>query len=202
MRATVSLLDRALFATSIADHEKLYMVVHRHPIFVFGLILKYNLFGVAPVLAAWYFFPQYLLWYLPVLAVVYGLLLYRLADWYFDCWLVTNQGIIAVKWDGFAQRSAYHLNYGAIEGIMDQQSGWRPRLWGYGDLHLVKMGDSNTILLSGARNVQWVARAIMDHKDISIREHQMQEEEAIKDILSGIISRHVEKHGVSLGSHR
>ena len=79
----------------------------------FGVLLPtffylHNTFGVAEIVSSGYFEL--------FLAMVYLSLVYHVFDWYNDVWVITDRGIIDVKWRYFTGDVQY-LDYENIHGI-------------------------------------------------------------------------------------
>ena len=60
--------------------------------------------------------------------------LYTFADWYSDAWLLTNESIIDVHWDGFFKKSAQRIGYESIESVIYEIKGVKATLFNFGIL--------------------------------------------------------------------
>ncbi len=89
-----------LFSSHLEKGEKIAYIAHTH----FFTAIK----PLSKVLFFWLLIPVSFYFIFPPLKIVWliwsgvGLLklFYATADWYFDAWLITNLGIIDIKWDG------------------------------------------------------------------------------------------------------
>jgi hypothetical protein len=194
----VSLYEKMFFKSYLNEGEEIYFVIHRHWIFVIRMMIILTFLGVVGPFVWWYVMPDIFWIALLLVSITYLIMFYKLADWYFDAWIVTNSGMIAVTWDGFFSRKSYRIDYSVVEGVVFEQYGVLPRIFDYGNITIIKIGDSFTMEMNGVSNPKKVEKQVMEYKDIAGSHNSLGDEEALKDILSKMIKRHIDEHGVEI----
>ncbi len=186
------ILDRILFGSHLQDDEKLIFVVHSHwfanyrkffKIVFFGLVVPAIFFAMFPIeLAAWIFGS----WF------VFGILRFfrEVADWYFDAFLITDLGVIDLDWRGIFDKSSTRVAFDDLVGISYEKRGFWASVFNFGNFVIQNDGNSE-IDLSNAANPQRAEKEILDAKDKYSRDRGMEDEKVLKEILAGMVQRHV-----------
>ncbi len=100
--------------------------------------------GISWAVYRW-FFPEILespfLWIFEAyIFILFVVILYKILDWYCDVWIITERGIIDVRWSLFTKDTTF-TEFHDISGIQAQQHSVFDKLWSIGDITLFKMGD-------------------------------------------------------------
>ncbi len=84
------------------------------------------------------------------LVLVYGILMYKLFDWYADVWVATDATIVDVKWRYFTSNLLY-IPYDKVEGIEVKTRSWFTAMIGMSDV-VVKLAGQESFTLTSAAN--------------------------------------------------
>lgn len=128
------------FETQETD-EKIILFLRQHPIVNLGWILL--AIGMLFLPTLWDFLPVTWLparfqlmtiigWYLLVLAFV----LERFLGWYFNVYIVTDERIVDIDFEGLAYRNLSIAQLGHIEDVTFRQAGTMGAIFNYGDVFI------------------------------------------------------------------
>ncbi|KKP37623.1 hypothetical protein A2483_01095 [Candidatus Peregrinibacteria bacterium RIFOXYC2_FULL_33_13] len=178
-------LAKILFKTYLEENEELKYVAHRHlftewrnfaKTIIASLILPiifYILFPFAPFLYLW------ILWF----SIGIIRFIYKLADWYFDVWLITDLSVIDVQWNGIFDRSSSRMEYTGIKGLTYNIKGFWGTIFGYGDTTLEHAINSNNFVLEKAAHPKKIERILLNNQNEFIHSQTMSDHEALKQML-------------------
>ena len=188
-------LKYVLYQRHLDEGEEIYDVVHRHWLILKVKVWKAATFGLIPPVILFFFFPAF--WPLLFLWFLVGLAAYimKFLEWYFDCLLVTNIGLIDIERRKIFYNTSKRIEYHMIDGISYTVQGFLPTLLNYGDIIVDKMGSGVQINLSDASNPRKVDRTIMKFQEKFIQDKSFTDHETLKGMLSEMIASHVKQHG-------
>lgn len=196
------LLDRFFFAEHLAEGEELRFAIHQHWLPVFPRLFQVAFFGIGlPGILLLFLTP---IWPVFVIWIFVGFVkfFYAFADHWFDAILITNHGLIDIEWNGFFHKSAQRAEYESINGVLIEQEGVFPRIFGFGRLVVVKEGEGGgEFELEFAADPAEAERQIMEAKEAFETEHGAEEEEAVHAILSRIIAKEMRRQKEEGGEH-
>jgi uncharacterized membrane protein YuzA (DUF378 family) len=136
------IIDKLLFGGELEDGEEIIYVIHRHWVLVYMRYVKVVAVGILLPFSLLYFlfgFQSTVSWVLYVwIGIAVLVMLYDFVDWYGDAWVLTNERIIDVRWDGFFKHSGVTLDWGNMLDVEYEVKGIRQRLWGYGTMSINK----------------------------------------------------------------
>jgi hypothetical protein len=189
-------LGHWLFKGHLDDDEYILEVVHRHP-----LVLKYSsyktmLLGITAPIVVYFLFPKFLLICIIWFAVGFCGMIYHFFDWYFDAWLLTNQGVIDVQVNGLFDKSSARIEYHMIEGIGYTVKGVLQTLFNYGNVTIDKLGANTSIVLEDAPNPKKVEKKVMYYQEKFLRSKSIRDHNALKNMLSDMIAYHVQNNKI------
>lgn len=72
-------------------------------------------------------------------------MVYKVLDWYCDAWIVTDRGLIDIRWSFFT-RDMIFTEFHDISGIQSFQGSIFDKMFDIGDITLHKMGDEMRIM--------------------------------------------------------
>lgn len=112
--------DALFFSQYVNPNEAIQDVFHRHffviiedivlwtffAVIIPGFLCSQDVFGVQSAVSE-FSFSLYLL-------LIYGILMYKLFDWYADVWVATDSTIVDVKWKYFTSNLLY-IPYDKVE---------------------------------------------------------------------------------------
>lgn len=131
--------DNLFFRAYIGADSEIRDVFHRHFFVIledvllwmfFGLLIPAFLYGqdiflLRTNISEFYFYGYMLL--------LYGIIMYKLFDWYVDVWVATESTIVDMKWKWFSSNLLY-IPYNKIEGIEIRTRSWWAALLGMSDI--------------------------------------------------------------------
>lgn len=189
-------IRETLYQDYLEDDEEIFFVGHRH-IFIMArdFARLFVTHAILPVVL-WYFFPQmfwvYVAW--AIIGAVRVLLLIQ--DWFYDCWLITNMGVIGVEWTGFFERTSDRVEYQSIEGVNYKIKGVLPTIFNYGNITLAKLGGPTTVTLKNAYNPKRIEKNVVKYQDKFVTKKNFTDQEVLKQLISDMVATHVKEHGL------
>jgi len=185
-----------LFSDYLEDGEEIVYTCHRHLIILAADFVRVFALHLGLALLFLYFFPQ-LLW-VSIIWLGIGVVrfLFVLQDWFYDCWLVTNMGIVGVLWAGFFDRTSTRVEYASIEGVSYTIKGVFPTILNYGTVTLAKLGGPSTVTLKDAHNPKKIERNILQFQEEFLTTKNFKDQEFLKQLLSDLVLEHVKKNGL------
>lgn len=148
--------DTLFFSQYINPQENILEVFHRHVVVILEEIILWTFFAVViPTFlysqnifdiqagVSEFSFTVYLL-------LIYGILMYKLFDWYADVWVVTDMTIVDVKWRYFTSNLLY-IPYNKVEGIEIRTRSWFTAMIGMSDVIIKLAWQESFTLTSAAR---------------------------------------------------
>jgi hypothetical protein len=186
------------FQGHLEEGEEIIYIVHKHWFVMLSDMVKILLFGFGVPFVLYVVFPFHFFFWLMILWMILAFfkMVYMILNWYLDAWLLTNMAIIDVVWEGFFKRSAQRIEYKSIEQVSYAFNGITQTLYNYGSLHIQQPGGVTSI--EDIDKPKKVASQISQLQEKYMKEQKYSDEEALKDILTGIIKRHIEKHGLNV----
>lgn len=193
----MNIYDKLIFVRYLDEGETLHDTVHKHWIDVLKPMFKVSFFGVIP--------PLFLLlalvgvdlnnpiFFLAVAWLFFGFFQTILIffDWYYDAWLLTDQGVISVRWEGIWKRNVSRTDYGAIDGVAYELNGFMGVMLKFGNIVLQKTS-SGEVLLPNAANPRRAEAAILEYQEQFTTNKNSTDSEAIKSLLAEVIKKHVQ----------
>ena len=186
------IFDRILFASHLQDDEEHVYVVHAHWFAGYRPIFKASFFGLLIPAVFFFMFPtQVSMWIFGIWFFLGILRLIReVMDWYFDALLVTNFGVIDLDWRGIFDKSSQRIDFDTMVGVAFEKKGVWSSLLNFGEFSVQSYGGSD-VSLPKAANPQRAEKAVMDAKDRYSHERGLEDEKVLKEILSGMVQRHI-----------
>lgn len=184
------------FKGYVDEGEKILDVAHKHVLILKVKGAKTSFFGVAIPIILYLLFPQLILvWGIWSMVGVCGMI-YNFFDWYFDAWVLTDQGIIDIDQDGFFTVTTTRLDYHMIEGIAYTISGFWRTLFNFGDITIDKIGAKTSVVLKDAANPKKLERKVMAFQEKYIADKSIKDHQNLKDMLAGMIAYHMQNEKI------
>lgn len=114
-------------------------------------------------------------------------MLHKVLDWYCDVWIITDRGIIDVRWSLFMQDTSF-TEFHDITGIQAHQGSIFDKLFNIGDITLDRMGDEMFV------SRMYQPEAITDLVQSHLHAHHHEAPKATNDThiyLDGVRQSHV-----------
>ncbi|MBD3156194.1 hypothetical protein GF369_00015 [Candidatus Peregrinibacteria bacterium] len=192
----MSALRRYLFSDYLEDEEEIIFVAHRHFFVFMPDLFRISFFHIVIPVGFWFVFPQLLWLYIVWFAIGFIRFLFVLQDWYYDCWLITNMGVVGVEWTGYFERTSSRVEYQSIEGMSYTIKGVIRTIFNYGDVTLAKLGGATSVTLKDAYNPKRVERNLVASQEKYLESKNFTDQEVLKQLLSDLVVQHVKKHGL------
>ena len=177
----------------LEDGEEIMHVAHKSWVTVKkDLFLSIFVGLILPIILS-LVFPKIILIWLAWLVIGFLRLVYALFNWLLDAWLVTNQGVLGVRWDGFFNRKTKRLEYKSIEGVEHEVDNFWATIFSYGTILIQQPGGE--VRIRYIHRPKLLASKIAAHRVKFIEQQKWQDEETLKDILSGMIQRQGKEKG-------
>jgi hypothetical protein len=119
-------------------------------------------------------------------------MIYHIIDWYFDAWLLTNQGVVNIEMGGIFSKSSTRVEYHMIEGIGYKVHGFFGTVFNYGDITVDKLGTSTSVVLLDAPNPKKIEKKVMYYQEKFLRSKSIRDHNALKNMLAEMIAYHVQ----------
>lgn len=143
----MSSIQHYFFRRYLSPGDEIRAIFHRHFLVAFPNILFWLVVPIGLVSFGVYhwFFPAIstspFLWLFEAyLFMMFFIMLHKILDWYCDVWIITDNGIIDVRWSIFMQDTTF-MEFHDISGIQAYQGSIFDKLFNIGDITLHKMGD-------------------------------------------------------------
>lgn len=197
------LFQKVIFGNNLDDGEKLFEVIHRHSVEVWGRSFAWVFLGfLPPIIVMLYAHSQgfYYSWWWAVAWILLTSLwiIYHLIDWYFDALLVTNFSLIHVQWHGVFEREAARIEYEDIKEVSYITDGVLPTTLNYGDMSILSISGGKTVL-HNVPNPQKAEQLIRKYKNNFMEFQRFTDSSQLEKILSGMVQNHVWTYGTKHG---
>ena len=188
--------QRILFRRHLNKGEKLWYVGHKHVIEIALLVFKVSFLWL---LIPWGLFAltlSTLIMFLAIIisVIVYIRIMYILLDWYFDAVLITSESLMFVKWEGIFHHESSRIDYHSVESISIKQRGILGVVLGFGEISIERR-DAPEISMKNIINPKRLELEIIKGKDTHGSQKMGENSDALKDVLSHLVSEHIKKHG-------
>jgi hypothetical protein len=197
------LLQKIIFTGHLDDGEKLFEVVHRHSIEIWGKSFAWLVLGFAPPIATTLYAHSlgYMFsWWWTVGWIIFSLswIIYHFIDWYFDALLITNYSLIHVEWHGIFERESARIEYEDIKEVSYITDGVLATSLDYGDMSILSISGGKTTLknIPKPQEIEQLIRKYkMDYQEFQ----RFTDSSQLEKILSGMVQTHVWEYGTEHG---
>ncbi|MBU2524748.1 PH domain-containing protein [Patescibacteria group bacterium] len=183
-------LANILFRGHIDDEEDIKFVAHKHIAIFWGPLFKSFWLGIAPPFLLFYLMPPLILLWLGWLAIGVIVFIYKLCDWYFDVWLITDKGVLDIEWNGIFHRTSTKIEYHTINGVTFEIKGFWGTLFGYGTIVLDKIGDTTKFSMENAHRPKLIELNILRNQEEFLKHKSYKDHEALKGMLAEMLQTH------------
>ena len=187
-------LQSRIFNKHLDDGEKILAVAHKSVIVLKLKMAKTSFFGFLLPIGLYLLFPKAWTICLIWLLCAFFVAIYHFLDWYFDAWLLTNNGVIDIENSGLLDMTSTRIDYHMIEGISYSIKGLLQTVFNYGDITIDKLGAKTSVVLKDAAKPKKLERMVMKYQEQFVFEQSVRDHQALKTMLSDMIAYHVQ-HG-------
>lgn len=188
-----SMLDRFFFGKHLEDDEKVARIVHTYwgaatnaffwPIA--SLIVGFAALIIAPVPVVFFLDGLWMLFCLSWIARSFF-------DYYLDVWIITDQGIIDLKWNGWFQRQSSRILYSDIQGVSYEISGIFGTINRTGKVTVEKMSTGTSFSMSHIRNPRVVEGLILRKMEDYLHKKNLKDATHVQDLLASFVAEKVQ----------
>lgn len=183
-----------LFLRHLEDDEVLVRIVHKHWL----LGLRELFWPSVSLAAAWGFFSiaRYpTVFYAASIWSVAGIVwfLRNFYDYYLDAWIITDQGIIDVEWQGWFHRKSSRVLYSDIQGVSYEIAGVLGTVMQYGDISVEKISTGDAITLESVKRPRSVEKTILKRMEKYLHSKNLLDAKHVQELLSEIVAREMQK---------
>jgi hypothetical protein len=189
------------FGHFLEEDEMILRVFRRPFLFSLARMVSYALLWGSVAAVLWFFYPFYhqldLTW---LWGSFFLLALYKVSGafffWYFNGILMTNESLIFVDWPRLFHRNFTRIDFHNLDEIEVERHGVSSFFWNYGRLRFQKINGGERIEIPKINAPKRVARIIEKYREQRWHEKNYTEDSVLKHLLSGMVHRHVDAHGI------
>lgn len=188
-------LSHYFFKGHLQDGEKILFIAHRHFYILFRDSFKTFFFGIFLPFGVFVLFPQLILaigiwWFIGILGMIYHFI-----DWYFDAWIITNQGVIDIERNGLFDKESKRVEYEMIDGMEYKVGGFLPTVFNFGDIGIDTMGTTMSLLLKDAANPKKIEKIVIGFQEKHVKNKSFSDYNTLKEMLASMIAHHAKSGG-------
>jgi hypothetical protein len=190
------ILQNILFRQHLDTEEKLLFVVHKHWIEILKPSVQTALFGILIPWTLYFFLPSILLW--PAVFWFFSFwvwYMYHVIDWYFDAWLVTDRSLIDIEWFGIFHQTSTRISYTEVREIQWEINGFLGTLLQFGNAS-ISMATGGKVTLHNVSKPKKRELQIIEIRDEFLSHQKMMQSEALQELLSNMLTHHIEQKGL------
>ena len=196
-RREMEIFQKIFFGSHLDEGERLFFVVHKHYIEVANAISIFFLVGVIIPLFLWIFF-SLPFFFLFIIFLGMGIwLIYKLIDWYFDAWLITNYSILQVDWQGFFHRTSSRIDYGDIKEVVYSINGFLATMLDFGEITILT-DSGGKISLCNVCFPKKTEMIVRDYRSKYARSQRFSDTESLDQMISTLVQKHIAENGTPL----
>ncbi len=187
------MLDTYLFKKHLDDDEVVSQYVHKY----WG-VASSALFWPSVSLIAGIAF----LIIAPVRTVLYIVIIWSLImtqwwlrnflDYFLDVWIITDQGVIALAWEGWFHRTSMRTLYSDIQGVSYEINGIMGTLNGYGTLSMEKISTGGKVSLSHVRYPRKIQALILQNMESYLHKKNLKNAKHVQDLLAEFVAEKIQ----------
>ena len=192
-----------IFTRDLQEGEHILYVGHVHTSMLLKDFIPYLILGViTPVL--------FVSSNEPVAVLIGGVLgiasfirfYIRFLLWYYDCWVITNKGIVDYYWDSIFSKKVIRIEYSTFDGIAHEIKGFWNTVLNKGNIQVVKSLDHHEVILRNASNPKHIEQMILHAQKAHELDHKVQKhaskQEMIQNLLAEMLNDYAKEKGIDL----
>ena len=194
------MIGNLTFRIFLEEDERVIKVFRCPFMLAIGPIMLKGLIWLGMIYVMWFLYHRYnevdlrLLWMgLGVLAFyqVFG----GFFSWYYNAIVMTNEGLIFVKWKKLFDRSYTRIDFHNLDEIEVTKRGIRSFFLNYGTMNFQKVNGGDSYEVKRMNRPVTVSRIIEKYREDMINAKNFTEESALKHLLSQMVQSHVGEYG-------
>lgn len=188
------------FKDYLEEGERILDVAHTHIIRFKISASKVSFFGIILPIAIYLLFPVRQVFLVGLVWVTVGglAMIYKFVDWYFDVWLLTNIGVIAIHRNGLFDVTTQKVDYHMITDVTYSVKGVLQTLFNFGDITLDRMSANVVMVLKDAANPKKLEKKITAYRDLYIQDKSFRDHNFLKGMLAEMIAYHASQDKIKV----
>jgi len=187
------MFDSWLFAKHLEEDENVIRIVHKHWL----LMIRALFWPVLCLLIGWFFLyaaPTKIVFAVITATSLYCLLwfLRSFFDYYLDVWIITDQGVIDLNWQGWFHRQSTRVLYSDIQGVSYEIAGMFGTLFQYGTLTMEKISTGATVSLSHVHKPKNVEMTILRNMENYLHGKNLKNAKHVQELLAHLVSEKIQ----------
>ncbi|MEK7218490.1 MAG: hypothetical protein AAB728_03420 [Patescibacteria group bacterium] len=192
------MLDDFLFKKHLEDDETVSMIVHKY----WGVASQSLFWPSIAFIAGWAFLavaPVKLVLYMVLPWSVFSAVwfLRSFLDYYLDVWIITDQGIIALRWEGWFHRTSNRILYSDIQGVGYEIKGIMGTLNRCGTLKMEKISTGGAVSIEQVRYPKKIEALILRNMEEYLHGKNMKNAKHVQDLLAEFVAEKIQLREIS-----
>jgi hypothetical protein len=182
-----------LFRHHLEKEERLVAVIHKHWLmFLIALLPPGVVLLLIGAILFWApFRPLIILGTVASFSVVLWLLRCFLSE-FLDAWIVTDQSVIAVIWEGFLHRRSTRIILSDIQGVTYEVEGVLGTIFRYGTLAIEKISTGTAVSLPHVAKPRTAVAVILRQQEAYLHEKNLKHSRMVQELLAEIVAENVQ----------
>jgi len=109
-----------------------------------------------------------------------------------DVWIITDQGVIALAWEGWFHRTSMRTLYSDIQGVSYEINGIMGTLNGYGTLSMEKISTGGKVSLSHVRYPRKIQALILQNMESYLHKKNLKNAKHVQDLLAEFVAEKIQ----------
>lgn len=194
---------RKIFIRDLQEGEDILYVGHVHTIVLIKDLTLYLIIGIAIPYILTLSHDNVAILIAGIMAICSFIRFYiKFLLWYFDCWVITEKGIIDYYWKNIFNKTVIRIEYGSFEGLAHEISGFWNTVLNKGTILVVKALDHHEVSLKNASNPKYIEQMILhaqkSHEHLHSAQRNANKQEMIQTLLAEMLANYAKEKGVDL----
>ena len=182
-----------LFRKHLEDDETLVRVVHKHWFLgLKNLLMPTMIFALFVVLLALRHGRPFVLGVSLAEMMVVVWWIRNFLDYYLDAWIITDQGIIDVEWQGWFQRESTRVLYSDIQGISYKIKGVWGTLLTFGTVNIEKISTGAEISLPNVKHPRSVETTVLRCMEDYLQSKNLKNSKQLQELLATLLAERLQ----------
>ena len=188
------MFGKRLFLRHLEEDEALVRIVHKH----WFLGIKELFWPAVSLVAAWGFYAMAryptILYAASIWSVIgFVWFLRNFYDYYLDAWIITDQGIIDVEWQGWFHRKSSRVLFSDIQGVSYEIEGVVGTLLQFGTISVEKISTGDAVSLECVKRPRSVEKTILKQMEKYLHSKNLGDAKRVQELLAEIVAREIQK---------
>jgi hypothetical protein len=115
----------------------------------------------------------------------------KFMEYYLDVWIITDHGIIDLKWQGWFHRQSTRILYSDIQGVSCETKGISETLMGCGTISMEKISTGAAVSLPHVRNPRTIEKLILHQMEAYLHKKNLKNAKHVQDLLAEFVAEKI-----------